>query len=98
MPPISEITGTRTHHVGAYDFARAQEALALKRAKAKVGLQELEEANRALGIEPFDQRVHDKDLLRSASSLSTMQVNVCYRCNLACTHCYLECDPRAPRP
>ena len=92
--PHFEITGTRTHHVGAYDFARAQEALALKRAKAKVGLQELEEANRALGIEPFDQRVHDKDLLRSASSLSTMQVNVCYRCNLACTHCYLECDPR----
>ena len=44
--PHFEITGTRTHHVGAYDFARAQEALALKRAKAQVGLQELEEANR----------------------------------------------------
>ena len=26
-------------------------------------------------------------------SLSTMQVNVGYRCNLACKHCHLECSP-----
>ena len=95
--PHFEVRGTREHHVGTYDFASAQEALALRRGKEQVGLARLEDAHRALGIEAFDERVHDKDLLRSAPATPTMQVNVSYRCNLACTHCYLECGPQRTR-
>ncbi len=88
-----KITGDRTRHHGAYRFEQAQEALDLMRGKAHLGLRELEGACEKLGIEAFADRVHDKDFLITAPALSTMQVNVCYRCNLACTHCYLECGP-----
>lgn len=89
-----EVTGNRDRHVGPYDREAAQEALELKRGKRQVGLADLEEACRELGIEPFEQRVHDKELLKSAPELATMQVNVGYRCNLACSHCFLESGPR----
>lgn len=92
--PHFAITGDRTRHHGVYRFDQAQEALDLMRGKARVGLRELEGSCEALGIEPFADRVHDKDFLVTAPALSTMQVNVCYRCNLACTHCYLECGPK----
>ena len=82
----------RGDHVGLYDFERAQRALALKRGKKTTGLADLEERTAALGIEPFDERVHDAGLLRSAQ-MRTMQVNVGYACNLACSHCFLECTP-----
>lgn len=88
-----EVVGGRERHLGHFDHQCAQEALQLKHQKRRLGLRDLESALSALSIEPFDQRVHDKDLLRSAPSLSTMQVNVGYCCNLACTHCYLECGP-----
>lgn len=89
-----KITGDRTHHVGPYSYAEAQEALALTRGKRCLDLADLQQACADLNIEPFDGRVHDKELLKSAATLSTMQVNVCYRCNLACNHCYLECGPK----
>lgn len=92
--PHFDVVGDRSHHVGAYDFAAAQEALELKRGKRHVGLADLEQACHDLGIEPFAQRVHDKELLKSAPALATMQVNVGYRCNLACSHCFLESGPR----
>ena len=81
--PHFVVRGDRTHHVGAYDYGSAQEALELARGRRRIGLAELEQACRDLGIEPFSERVHDKELLRSAPELSTMQVNVGYRCNLA---------------
>ena len=89
-----EVSGNRDRHVGSYDYGAAQEALELKRGKRQVRLADLEEACRELGIEPFDERVHDKELLKSAPTLATMQVNVGYRCNLACSHCFLESGPR----
>lgn len=92
--PHFDVVGDCSHHVGAYDFAAAQEALELKRGKRHVGLADLEQACHDLGIEPFAQRVHDKELLKSAPALATMQVNVGYRCNLACSHCFLEGGPR----
>lgn len=92
--PHFEVRGDRTRHVGAYDYGAAQEALELVRGKRRIGLAELEQACRDLDIEPFDQRVHDKELLRSAPELATMQVNVGYRCNLACSHCFLESGPQ----
>ena len=91
--PHFKVKGNRNHHLGAYKYAEAQEALALSQGRARLRLRELESACHKLDIEPFSERVHDKDLLKSAPALTTMQVNVGYACNLACTHCYLECDP-----
>ena len=80
-------------HRGAYDFAAAQEALALMREKERIGLGELEEVCERLEIEPFEQRVHDEGFLQTRQ-METMQINVTYRCNLACKHCYLQCGPK----
>ena len=80
-------------HVGRYDFERAQRALSLSRGTSAFTLHDLEQRCEGLDIAPFAARVHDPELLQSAS-LHTMQVNVGYACNLACTHCFLECDPR----
>ncbi len=84
----------RKEHVGVYSYEQAQHALDLKRGKRTFGLRELERRCDDLEIEPFNERVHDPDLLKSAP-LKTMQVNVGYACNLACSHCYLECSPRS---
>lgn len=81
------------NHRGAYDYASTNEALALMRGKERIGLPQLEEACAKLEIMPFDQRVHDKGFLRT-KQMETMQVNVTYRCNLACSHCYLQCSPK----
>lgn len=80
-------------HVGPYEFEAANEALRLMRGKEQLGLAELERSCEELGIKPFDECIHDKDLLTTAT-LSTMQVNVGYACNLACNHCYLNCGPK----
>lgn len=89
-----EVTGDRDRHVGPYDRQRAQESLELSSGKRHVGIDDLRRSCERLDIAPFSQRVHDAELLRSAPDLSTMQVNVGYRCNLACNHCFLECGPR----
>ncbi len=83
----------RGEHVGLFDFEQAQHALQLSRGREKVDLAELNARCARLDIEPFEQRVHDGALLQSAE-MRTMQVNVGYACNLACTHCYLECSPK----
>lgn len=83
----------RGEHVGLFEFAQAQHALQLVRGKEHLGFGELDERCARLGIEPFCERVHDPGLLRSAT-MQTMQVNVGYACNLACSHCYLECNPK----
>ena len=80
-------------HRGAYDYAAAQEALALMREKERIGLADLESACERLEIEPFEQRVHDAGFLQTRA-MEIMQVNVTYRCNLACKHCYLQCSPK----
>ncbi|MGN0038818.1 MAG: arsenosugar biosynthesis radical SAM (seleno)protein ArsS [Coriobacteriales bacterium] len=79
-------------HRGPYSFEQANEALRLAQGRERLGLQELQQACQELGIEPFEQRVHDKGFLRS-KELQTMQVNITYACNLACSHCYLQCGP-----
>lgn len=83
----------RREHVGLYDHEQAHHALQLARGKEKVDLHELNGRCERLNIGPFEQRVHDAGLLRSAT-MATMQVNVGYACNLACSHCYLECSPK----
>jgi radical SAM/Cys-rich protein len=88
-----DILGGQEKHLGPYEYQSTQEALGLRLKKERLGLRDLVSACDALAIEPFDQRVHDKELLKSAPALSTMQVNVGYRCNLTCSHCFLECGP-----
>lgn len=90
--PHFQIT-SKGDHLGPYRFEQAQHALELARGKGKVDLPELERRHAALGIAPFCERVHDKDLLSSAA-MATMQVNVGYACNLSCSHCFLECGPK----
>jgi arsenite methyltransferase len=82
----------RRGHVGPFDFEIANAALEVVRGKREVDLAWMEDSCKRLGIEPFDKRIHDKELLNTAQ-LDTMQVNVTYRCNLACNHCYLNCNP-----
>ena len=74
-------------------FKVANAALQVTRGKRSVDLEWIEDSCARLDIEPFERRIHDKALLESAR-LDTMQVNVTYRCNLACNHCYLGCSPK----
>ena len=83
----------RRRHVGPFDFERANAALQVARGKREADLAWMTESCDGLGIAPFSQRIHDKSLL-STTAMTTMQVNVGYRCNLACRHCYLSCSPR----
>ena len=84
---------SRDAHVGSYSFDQANRALALKRGREHIGLRELDAACAQLGIEPFEERLHDKELLLT-STLSTMQLNIGYACNLTCSHCFIECSPK----
>lgn len=83
----------RREHVGLFDFELANAALKVMLGKEKVDLEWINASCEKLGIRPFDSRIHDTELLRS-SKLDTMQVNVTYRCNLACNHCYLSSGPK----
>lgn len=83
----------RRNHVGPFDFEKANAALKVIQGKREVDLEWMDESLERLGIRPFDQQIHDRLLLES-TTLSVMQVNVCYRCNLACNHCYLSCSPK----
>lgn len=80
-------------HRGAFIYAQAQEALDLRRGKAKVDLEYLDTVCKRCEIPPFEERVNLPSLLTCKAAPSTMQVNVTYACNLACKHCYLTCSP-----
>lgn len=43
-------------------------------------------------FEPFENRVPECDRFTN-NPMTTMQINVGYRCNLACRHCHLQCGP-----
>lgn len=89
-----KITEPQTHR-GAFSYAKAQEALELRRGKHEVDLEYLNGLCKRCGIEPFEDRVNSPQLLTCKAAPSTMQVNVTYACNLACKHCYLECSPKS---
>lgn len=84
-------------HRGAFDARRAQEALDVRQGCKKVDLPLLEGAYDRLGYEPFAERVGEPSLLQTRPQQTTLQVNVTYKCNLACRHCYLECLPDSPQ-
>lgn len=81
-------------HRGPFDADRAQEALDVRQGRRVVDLPLLDQAYERLGYKSFEDRVGEPSLLATRPQQSTLQVNVTYRCNLACRHCYLECTPR----
>ena len=59
----------------------------------KITAKILEEEAERYDIPAFLENVRGMDKLYSREKLTTMQVNVGYKCNLSCTHCFLECGP-----
>lgn len=60
---------------------------------AKITAKLLDEEAERYDIPAFMDNVRGMDKLYSRENLTTMQVNVGYKCNLTCTHCFLECGP-----
>ncbi len=83
----------RGAHRGLFDYGRAQDAVAARRARRVVDLDYLDRALRRIDAPSFADRVSAPSVLTAPSGLATMQVNITYACNLACRHCYLECSP-----
>jgi radical SAM/Cys-rich protein len=93
-------------HRGAFDFERAQEALAVRERmragsagakcnkKVAVDLAFVNNSLERIGAPTFNNRVNSAAALECPGTPETMQVNITYACNLACAHCYLECGPR----
>lgn len=59
----------------------------------KITAKVLKEEAERYDIPEFMENVRGMDKLYSKEKLTTMQVNVGYKCNLTCTHCFLECGP-----
>ena len=55
-------------------------------------IETLVESCERAGIPPFQTLVDDEHSYTN-EHLTNLQVNVGYRCNLACTHCFLDCGP-----
>lgn len=84
----------RQPHRGGFDDEAAQMALAVHEGRRAIGLDELNDAYERNGYVTFEERVGQPSLLRTSERQHTMQVNITYRCNLACRHCYLGCGPK----
>ena len=80
-------------HRGAFNALRAQQALEVHQGKCKIDCAFLEDAYERMDYKSFEDRVGQPTLLRTHEHQQTMQVNITYKCNLACKHCYLECGP-----
>ena len=88
-----EVSEPRLHR-GAFNAERAQQAFEVRHHKRKVDLKMLEDAYDKADYLTFEERVGQPTLLQTREHQATMQVNVTYKCNLACRHCYLECSPK----
>ncbi|MEL3907603.1 MAG: arsenosugar biosynthesis radical SAM protein ArsS [Treponemataceae bacterium] len=60
--------------------------------ETKVTLDVLNEEAKRYDIPNFNDRLKTIDELYSKENPSIMQVNVGYKCNLACNHCFLGCN------
>ncbi len=88
-----EISKPRLHR-GAFNAKRAQQALEVRKGKRTVDLKMLEDAYDRADYLTFEERVDQPSLLMTNEKQATMQINITYKCNLACRHCYLECSPK----
>lgn len=80
-------------HRGPFDADAAQLALEVRKGRKAVTARMLDRAYDKLGYVSFEERVGQPSLLCSHERPATLQVNVTYKCNLACRHCYLDCNP-----
>ena len=87
-----EITEEQAHR-GTFHFERAQQALEARMGTLKITKELLEEAYDRMDYKSFAERVDEPSLLQTQPQQTTMQVNITYKCNLACKHCYLDCGP-----
>ncbi len=88
-----EVAGNRSEHYGLYtDMDRDNNTESLDFGKP-ITLRDLENEAERYDIPAILDQVNGISELTSKPELTTMQVNVGYRCNLACTHCFLECGP-----
>lgn len=88
------VDGNRSEHYGLYtDMDRDTNTESLDFGKP-ITLRDLENEADRYDIPPILDQVKGISELTSKTELTTMQVNVGYRCNLACTHCFLECGPK----
>lgn len=85
----------RGAHRGAFDFARAQDAVEARRGKKAVDGEYLDAALARIGAPSFAERVDAPSVLTAPEGNAVLQANITYACNLACRHCYLECSPRS---
>lgn len=89
-----EVKGDYSEHYGLYtDMDRDTNTESLDYGKP-ITLRDLENEAERYDIPNILEQVNGISELTSKPELTTMQVNVGYRCNLACTHCFLECGPK----
>ena len=58
-----------------------------------INLKEFNQAFARLEIPEFASKLPDPSYAWTFEKLAVMQVNVCYACNFACEHCFLEAAP-----
>lgn len=80
-------------HRGPFNADAAQLALEVRKGRKAVTARMLDRAYDQLGYVSFGERVGQPSLLQTRERPTTMQVNITYACNLACRHCYLDCNP-----
>lgn len=88
-----KVEGDGTVHQGLFDDMSRQVNPTQLDGEKKITLHILEEEAKRYDIPDFMEQVKGMDKLYTREKLTTMQVNVGYRCNLSCTHCFLECGP-----
>lgn len=87
------VEGNRKNHHGLFDGLALYVNPTQYNGEKKITLKELEEEAERYALPKFLDQVRGLDKLYSKEKIQTMQVNVGYRCNLSCAHCFLECGP-----
>ena len=88
-----QVEGSEDAHYGLFDGLALRVNPTRFDGVTKITAKILEEEARRYDIPAFLDNVRGMDTLHSREKLTTMQVNVGYKCNLSCTHCFLECGP-----
>ncbi|MDO5043776.1 MAG: arsenosugar biosynthesis radical SAM protein ArsS, partial [Coriobacteriia bacterium] len=83
----------KSEHLGAFDLHEALQAQSASKLVDKHMLKELEDAYEMMGYKTFEERV-DAPLILPSRHPHTMQMNIAYKCNLSCSHCYIPCGPQ----
>lgn len=81
-------------HRGLFTGLAAEVNPAAQDGDAPITIEMLEAEARRYDVPEFSAQFKSIDRLFSKEALSTMQVNVGYRCNLSCRHCFLSCGPK----